>query len=167
MSAWRKATTDAIAQPKRASALRQNAEPAVRPGQGRKVSDQRRAYANMMSKSKENVGIILRSVSLYEARTVQEKTDEYASFLLKKTDGGDGQKNPARPSAKGVGRRKRTREENLLPTGGTSGRKKNDSSVKAGNPEGRDESTRREKRFKDCIGAESRKRRKRTSSGGD
>ena len=47
------------------------AEPAVRPGQDRKVSDQRRVYANMMSKSKENVGTILRSVSLDEAQTIQ------------------------------------------------------------------------------------------------
>ena len=142
------------------------AEPAVRPGQDRKVSDQRRVYPNMMSKSKENVGTILRSVSLDEARTIQENIDEYVSILLKKPDGGDGPKNPARPPQKGRPEKKDSRGKPLADRGDVRS-EKNDSSVKAGNPEGRDGSTRREKRFKDCIGAGSRKRRKRTSSGGD
>ena len=41
-----------------------------------------------------------------------------------------------------------------------------DSSAKTGNPAGRDGNIHRAKRFKDCIGSGSQKRRKRTSSGG-
>ena len=103
------------------------AEPDVRAGQDRKVSDQRRAFANMMSKSKENVGTILRSVSLDEARVMREKIDEYVSFLLKKPDGGDavGPKNPARPPQKGSRPKENdSRGKPLDDRGGTSGRKK-------------------------------------------
>ena len=142
------------------------AEPAVRAGQDRKVSDQRRFFANMMSNSKENVGTILRSVSLDEARIMQEKIDEHVSFLLKKPDGGDGPNNPARPPQKGRPKKKDSRGKPLDDRGDVRS-EENDSSVKAGNPEGRDGSTRREERFKDCIGAGSRKRRKRASRGGD
>ena len=107
------------------------AEPATRKGQDRKGCDQRRVLANMMTKSKDNISDILKSVSLDEALEVQRKIGLYAPFLLGSysKEGGGGAENPTYPPQKG---RPRTKDSRGRLLGG------NDVRGKAGNPQGQD-----------------------------
>ena len=74
------------------------AEPAVRARKSRNESDQRRVFANMMAKSKENVTDIMRSVSLDQAEAIQKQLGAYVHIILKSSLGGDSEpRNPAPP----------------------------------------------------------------------
>eukprot|EP00903_Cladosiphon_okamuranus_P015576 g14381.t1 len=71
--------------------------PAEREGRAtqRKACDQRRVFATMMAKSKENVGEILKAVPFDQALHIQAEVDKYVRYLLADADGDTKTKNPA------------------------------------------------------------------------
>lgn len=71
--------------------------PAEREGRvtERKACDQRRVFATMMAKSKENVGEILKAVPFDKALDIQAEVDKYVRYLLANPDGDSKTKNPA------------------------------------------------------------------------
>ena len=126
------------------------AEPAVRARKSRNESDQRRVFANMMAKSKENVTDIMRSVSLDQAEAIQKQLGAYVHIILKSSLGGDSEpRNPAPPPQKGRPRKNDSRGKPLQTEGGG---KIKDANLQAGNPQGRPDRTRRNKRMRDSTG---------------
>ena len=71
--------------------------PAEREGRPteRKACDQRRVFATMMAKSKENVGEILKAVPFDKALEIQTEVDKYVRLLLANPDGDAKARNPA------------------------------------------------------------------------
>lgn len=61
----------------------------------RSASDQRRVYASMMAKNKENVSEILRTVSHAKAMEIQSELDTWVRFQLEEATGDNKTKNPA------------------------------------------------------------------------
>lgn len=109
----------------------------VDPGKLRQDSDQRRAFAIMMAKSKDNVGDMLRSVGVDKALEWQGKADEFAKFLVQGE--GAGTMNPKQAPKRGRPKAPRV-QTNLGGVGDV------------GNPEGRLGKERRNKRIKDGFG---------------
>ena len=157
------------------------AEPAIRKGQDRKGCDQRRVFTNMMTKSKDDVSGILKSMSLDEALEVQRKIGLYAPFLLGSysKEGGGGAENPTYPPQKG---RPRTKDSRGRLLGGNDVRGKAGNpqgqdikhdglpgkpGAQIGNPEGRVGTCRRGKRHRDSVGLGSEKKGKKSSGSVD
>lgn len=132
------------------------AEPAVRAA-SRTASDQRRVFANMMAKSKDFVGDIMRSVPLNEALTIQDKVGEYVQFLLD-SRGDSGVKNPANAPKKGRPKKAAGTNVNDERAGGPKIKEE------AKNPQGQKGTSRRQKRHRDFSTNPKQKKRKRSSS---
>lgn len=117
------------------------------PQDARKVADQRRAFATMMAKSKENVSEILRSVNTAEALEIQRAVDECVKFQLTKRLGmldgtAIGPGNPEMAPKKG-----RPKGSTKQATG-TIGQSK----ARGRNPEGQMGTTLKKTRFRDSYG---------------
>ncbi|CAB1111461.1 unnamed protein product [Ectocarpus sp. CCAP 1310/34] len=117
------------------------------PQDARKVADQRRAFATMMAKSKENVSEILRSVNTAEALEIQRAVDECVKFQLTKRLGmldgtAIGPGNPEMAPKKG-----RPKGSTKQATG-TIGQSK----ARSRNPEGQMGTTLKKTRFRDSYG---------------
>ena len=76
--------------------------PAERGGRAgeRRACDERRAFATMMAKSKENVSEILKAVPFDKALMIQNELDKYVRFLFANPDA-DKLKNPAQVPKQG------------------------------------------------------------------
>lgn len=125
-------------------------ERGVQAAEGRQASDQRRAFATMMARSKENVSEILKTVPFAKALEIQEELDDLVRFKLHEPSSSSKTRNPA-PA---VGKRRPKKKKGPAPVPGA-----------AGNPEGRQDKSRGSKRMRDAFGAGSGQKQKKGKKG--
>eukprot|EP00903_Cladosiphon_okamuranus_P021507 g19772.t1 len=70
-------------------------ERAIKAAAARSATDERRVFASMMAKNKENVSEILRTVSHVKAMEIQAALDKWVRFQLLEATGQNNAKNPA------------------------------------------------------------------------
>ena len=119
----------------------------------RSASDQRRVFANMMANNKENVSEILRTVSSAKAMEIQAELDKWVRFQLLEATGQNNAKNPAQ--VKKPGRPKKSKKEGTQKERGDGNgapSTQTGSAKPVGNPQGRNDKSRRGKRIRDSVG---------------
>lgn len=134
-------------------------ERAVHAAQDRKASDQHRVFATMMARSKENVAELLRTVPFAKALDIQAEVDKLFKFHLHDATVGSKPQNPSQAPKKGA-------PKNPDPRTKAGQAKKRHAAVVpppplAGNPEGRQDRSRRTRRMHDSSGPGSGKSEKR------
>eukprot|EP00903_Cladosiphon_okamuranus_P017077 g15736.t1 len=119
----------------------------------RSASDERRVFASMMTKCKENVSEILRTVPHTKAMEIQADLDRWVRFQLLEATGQTSAKNPAQVKKAGRPKKSKSGEQqekrgdgNGAPPGQTG------SARPVGNPQGRLDRSRRAKRMRDSTG---------------
>lgn len=144
-------------------------ERAVKAATDRSACDQRRIFATMMAKNKENVSEILRTVPHAKALEIQADLDKWVRFQIMEATGANKAKNPAQVKPKGRPKKSTPaaqQREGGDDSGGSGAPTQNESAQPIGNPQGRNDSSRRVKRMRDTTGAGSgaKKRRNKESA---
>ena len=141
------------------------AERAAKVAASRSASDERRVFASMMAKAKENVSEILRTVPYAKAMEIQTALDRWVRFQLQEATGGNDVKNsnndanaarifinPAQ--VKKCGRPQKTkseRKEEVIGHVNGAPVTQTGSAKPAGNPQARMDRSRRGKRMRDSA----------------
>jgi len=130
------------------------AERAVKAAE-RSACDQRRIFATMMAKNKENVSEILRTVSHAKALEIQSELDKWVRFQISEATGDNRAKNPAQVKQKGRPKKSASgaQQREGGDTGSSGAPTQNEHAQPIGNPQGRKDKSRRGTRMKDTAGA--------------
>ena len=138
------------------------AERAAKAAAARSASDERRVFASMMAKAKENVSEILRTVPQAKAMEIQADLDKWVRFQLQEATGGNDAKNSKNANnainpaqVKKAGRLKKSqseRNQEVFGHGNGAPITETGSAKPAGNPQARMDRNRRNTRMRDSGG---------------
>ena len=128
-------------------------ERAIKAAAARSATDERRVFASMMAKNKENVSEILRTVSHVKAMEIQAGLDKWVRFQLLEATGQNNAKNPAQVKKAGRPKESKSGGEQQEGGDGNGAPPTQTGSVKpVGNPQGRMDKSRRAERIRDSAG---------------